>query len=90
MTVRFPPSDSPDVDPLLSFVTLRSVDRHPYRRRALSSPEKLALQACLPDGVTVDWHEGFGSLRAHCTPLRGGHGDTATLSGGIRCARAND
>jgi len=76
MTVRFPPGDSPDVDPLLSFVTLRSVDRHPYRRRALSSPEKLALQACLPDGLTVDWHEGFGScgrvahLSAAATAIR--------------------
>ena len=68
MTVRFLPSTKPDVDPLLSFLTLRSVGRYPYRRRALSVEEKKALQSCLSDDVAIDWHEGLGPC-AHFAKL---------------------
>ncbi len=57
LTVRFPRTETSDIDPLLSFLTLRSVDRTPYRRRHLSATEKAALDACLSDGLTIDWHE---------------------------------
>jgi hypothetical protein len=44
---------------LLSFLTLRSVDRNAYRRRRLSVSEKAALTVCLTGGLSIDWHEGI-------------------------------
>ena len=58
MTLHFPTAGDVVVDPLLPSLTLRSVDRRAYRGRALLEAEKLALRACLPDAVTLDWHEG--------------------------------
>ncbi|HEY4044296.1 MAG TPA: ThiF family adenylyltransferase [Rhodopila sp.] len=59
MTVRFPRTSGVAIDPLLSFVTLRSVDRRGYAWRALSTPEKSALGACVTGGLSIDWHEGL-------------------------------
>jgi nitroreductase len=59
LTVRFPRTDTHDIDPLLSFVTLRSVDRRKYSRRPLSVSERTMLNACFTDGVIIDWHEGL-------------------------------
>jgi nitroreductase len=58
LIVRFPQTGSLNIDPLLSFVTLRSVDRNAYRPRPLSISEKAALDACLTDDLSIDWHEG--------------------------------
>jgi len=59
LTVRFPPNAGVDADPLLSFVTLRSVDRRPYRRRRLTGAETGALEACLAGGLRLEWHVGL-------------------------------
>ena len=72
---HFPPSDAP-LDPLVSYLTLRSVDRRPYARRRLASAETRALEACLDADRAVDWHEGaqalwqFGRLNADATGIR--------------------
>ncbi|TVR81151.1 MAG: thiamine biosynthesis protein ThiF [Rhodospirillales bacterium] len=42
-------------DPLLPFVTLRSVDRHPYRTTPLSPAQIAALEAALGDTLAVTW-----------------------------------
>jgi sulfur-carrier protein adenylyltransferase/sulfurtransferase len=57
VTMRFVQSDAIAIDPLTSFVTLRSVDRRRYRGRRLSEPEKAALETCLTGGLILDWHE---------------------------------
>jgi sulfur-carrier protein adenylyltransferase/sulfurtransferase len=57
IAVRFHRSDAIAIDPLTSFITLRSVDRRRYRGRGLSRPEKAALETCLTGGLILDWHE---------------------------------
>jgi molybdopterin/thiamine biosynthesis adenylyltransferase len=59
MTIRFQKSDRVTKDPLSSFLTLRSVDRHCYRRRALSASEEATLEACVPNDLRLDWHDGM-------------------------------
>jgi sulfur-carrier protein adenylyltransferase/sulfurtransferase len=59
ITVRFSRSDTVAVDPLLSLITLRSVERRPYRRRPLTTTEKAALQSCLSGDLILDWHESL-------------------------------
>jgi molybdopterin/thiamine biosynthesis adenylyltransferase len=61
LMVRFRPAQDVDIDPLLSFVTLRSVDRQAYRRRHLTVSEKASLGACLTGGLTIEWHESIQS-----------------------------
>ncbi len=45
------------LDPLFSHLTTRSVDRRPYRRRALTEAQRMALASALGDGLTLSWHE---------------------------------
>ncbi len=47
LRVRFSPTPERTVDPLVSVLTLRSVDRHRYRWRGLHPREKAALEASL-------------------------------------------
>jgi sulfur-carrier protein adenylyltransferase/sulfurtransferase len=47
LLVRFPTAPESKVDPLASVLTLRSVDRRPYRLRGLLPREKAALEAAL-------------------------------------------
>ena len=74
--VRFPPAPDIPVDPLLSYLTLRSVHRRGTTRRRLMAEEKQALEACLGDSLALDWHEGaralsgFGGLNAMATGIR--------------------
>ncbi|HVB99802.1 MAG TPA: hypothetical protein VNJ12_10795 [Candidatus Dormibacteraeota bacterium] len=76
VVIRFPPAPDMAPDPLLSFLTLRSVHRRATTRRRLTPGEKQALEACLGDGLTLDWHEGgrmlwrFGQLNAAATGIR--------------------
>jgi nitroreductase len=64
MTLHFPRAAGVSVDPLLPFLAVRSVDRRAYRTRRLRAAEKSELRACMPDGMSLDWHEGFrGRLR---------------------------
>jgi sulfur-carrier protein adenylyltransferase/sulfurtransferase len=57
VTMRFVLSEAIAVDPLTSFITLRSVDRCRYRCRRLSGTEKAALETCLTGELILDWHE---------------------------------
>jgi sulfur-carrier protein adenylyltransferase/sulfurtransferase len=61
LIVHFRQSNDIDIDPLLSFVTLRSVDRQAYRRRRLTVAERAALSACLTGGLSIEWHEAIHS-----------------------------
>jgi len=85
LLLRFPPAPGMPPDPLLSFVTMRSVDRRGYQRRRLTGTEKQALEACLrdspgddqgDDNLVLEWHEGgrdlrrFGGLNAAATDIR--------------------
>ena len=61
---------------LLPFVTLRSVDRRPYRRRPLTRQQKAALQAALEPNLEVSWFESarerwtIARLNARATDIR--------------------
>ena len=74
--VRFPRTGDMDRDPLLSFLTLRSVDRRSYRRRRLTMSEKAMLSGCLTGRLSIDWHEGIqerwriARLSANATGIR--------------------
>jgi nitroreductase len=63
-------------DPLYSSLTLRSVDRRPYRTRPLTGAEKSALESALGHGLTVEWHEDLKArwriarLNAQATDIR--------------------
>jgi len=46
-----------DADPLLGQLTLRSVDRRPYRMRHLTGAEKLALEQAVSPTLLLGWHE---------------------------------
>jgi molybdopterin/thiamine biosynthesis adenylyltransferase len=76
LVLHFPPAPDAPPDPLLSYLTLRSVDRRPYARRRLAPEQKRALEACLDADLAVDWHEGapalwrFGRLNAGATGIR--------------------
>ena len=76
ITVRFVPSEAVTTDKLASFITLRSVDRRRYRRRALTATEKASLNACFTDNLLVDWHERRGGswrialMAANATGIR--------------------
>ncbi len=62
LVVRLPPAPGIPTDPLASLLTLRSVDRSSYRRRALTPAEKAELTNCLPPGLAIDWYEGTSAL----------------------------
>ncbi|MDE2582857.1 MAG: ThiF family adenylyltransferase [Rhodospirillales bacterium] len=74
--LRFPPAPDAVPDPLMSFVTLRSVDRRAYAPRGLTAADKQALAACLDGDLMLDWHESagarwrFGALAAAATAIR--------------------
>lgn len=55
--VRFPPSPGIQPDPLGPYVTVRSVDRRPYRPRPLSPHEKSTLQTALGETLSLRWFE---------------------------------
>ena len=61
LLLRFPRSASVQIDPLLSFLTLRSVDRRAFRFRRLQQHEKAALLASVGDDVQLDWSEDLGA-----------------------------
>ncbi len=45
------------IDPLISFLPSRSVDRRPFRLRRLTMIQKLELAAAIGPNLTIDWHE---------------------------------
>lgn len=46
-------------DPLLPFLTLRSVDRRPYKMRSLTLTQQQALTASLGNNLEIRWFETF-------------------------------
>ncbi len=56
--VELPPVSHVEPDPLLKFLTLRSVDRRPYRRRPLTAAEIAALESALQGRLPLRWHAG--------------------------------
>lgn len=77
---RFPPAydidTADDIDPLCSYIPLRSVDRRPYRLRALTTQEKSLLRNAVGNGLALSWHEdfearwAFSRLGAQATDIR--------------------
>ncbi len=57
ITVRLPPGETLDVDPLYASLPLRSVDRRPYHLLRLTAQQKQALGAALGSDFALDWHE---------------------------------
>jgi len=76
ITVRFQPLAEIEVDPLYSYLPLRSVDRRPYQLRRLSERDKQSLSAALGDRLTWQVHERIGDrwrlarLNARATDIR--------------------
>jgi nitroreductase len=58
--VRFARADGMPVDPLYAEITMRSVDRRPYRWRKLTQAEKSALEGALGGGLRLTWYERRG------------------------------
>jgi len=54
--VRLKPAVPVPLDPLYPFISVRSVNRRAYRRRALRPHEMVALAAALEPGLIVTWH----------------------------------
>jgi len=57
--VRLPRTGETAADPLFSYVPMRSVDRRPYRMRALTKAQKSALADALGPDFDIEWHEGW-------------------------------
>jgi sulfur-carrier protein adenylyltransferase/sulfurtransferase len=61
LLLRLPPAPEREVDPLVSVLTLRSVDRHRYHWRGLHPREKAALEAAVGGRLRLDWHESVAA-----------------------------
>jgi len=65
-----------NVDPLFSYVPMRSVDRRPYRLRSLTKEEKSALSTAIGPDLEVEWYETaqerwrLSRLNARATAIR--------------------
>jgi molybdopterin/thiamine biosynthesis adenylyltransferase/nitroreductase len=74
--VRFDPTENLRVDPLYSSLGLRSVDRRPYRDRALREHEQAALRDAIGDDLLLDWYphsdqrRQFARISALATDIR--------------------
>jgi nitroreductase len=77
-TLRVTLAPAPGIarDPLLAFVTLRSVDRLAYRRRMLTAAEVAALEAAAGARLRLEWHVAraerlaLARLNARATDIR--------------------
>ncbi|MEC5387234.1 molybdopterin biosynthesis protein MoeY [Uliginosibacterium sp. H3] len=57
--VRFEPSDSLREDPLVACIESRSVQRRAVQTRAIRTEHRRALEAGMPEGWQLCFHEGF-------------------------------
>lgn len=57
LMVRLTADRTLTTDPLLSFITLRSVDRRRYRWGGLSPSDKMELDASIGPALNIRWHE---------------------------------
>ncbi|HET6182749.1 MAG TPA: ThiF family adenylyltransferase [Acetobacteraceae bacterium] len=74
--VRFERSDDLRPDPMLAMITLRRVDRRPFRLRPLAAAARRDLEASLGGRLRLRWHATplerwrFGRLNAAATGIR--------------------
>ena len=68
LLVRIPPVADLPPDPLVSFLTIRSVDRRAYRWRGLQPDQKALLDSSVGGAVALDWHE-HAMARWRCARL---------------------
>ncbi len=68
LLVRIPPVADLPPDPLVSFLTIRSVDRRAYRWRGLQPDQKALLESSVTGAVVLDWHE-HAMARWRCARL---------------------
>ncbi len=68
LLVRIPPVADLPPDPLVSFLTIRSVDRRPYRWQGLQPDQKALLESSVTGAVALDWHE-HAMARWRCARL---------------------
>lgn len=59
LEVSLTKSGSVTPDPLLPFIVSRSVERRPYRAKALTAHQKARLSESLPGEVEIRWFESF-------------------------------
>lgn len=59
LLIRFPTAEGTVPDPLYKVLTLRSVDRRPYRSRPLTARETRALEAALSETLPLRWEADF-------------------------------
>ena len=59
IVVDFIPTEGIEPDRLFSHLHLRSVDRRPYRMRALTTAQKAALAEAAGPALTLIWHESL-------------------------------
>jgi sulfur-carrier protein adenylyltransferase/sulfurtransferase len=76
INVLFPRASETAINPLVSYIPIRSVDRRSYRLRALTDAEKSALAEALGSELEIEWHEGWrqrwrlARLGARATAIR--------------------
>jgi nitroreductase len=68
LLVRIPVAADLPPDPLVSYLTTRSVDRRPYRWRGLQPTQKALLESSVRGAMTLDWHER-AAARWRCARL---------------------
>jgi len=76
ISIRLPKAVGLAIDPLVSQISLRSVDRRRYRLQPLADEQKQALAAALGKGFEIEWHEtmterwALARLGGHATAVR--------------------
>ncbi len=76
IAIRFLPEPDRRIDPLYSYIPLRSVDRRPYRLTRLLAAQKDMLAASLGPDLAIAWYETTGArlamtrLNAAATAIR--------------------
>jgi hypothetical protein len=76
VTARFPVRPDTAPDPLRHYLSMRSVDRRPYRTRKLAARERTQLEQALGPDLEVRWFESAGerwrvaALGARATDIR--------------------
>jgi molybdopterin/thiamine biosynthesis adenylyltransferase/nitroreductase len=61
IAVSLPKDASVIEDPLHRYITIRGVDRRPYRMGALTPSQKAQLEAAVGDELRIEWREAWGA-----------------------------
>lgn len=76
IAVDLPRSPTVKEDPLISYITIRSVDRRPYRLEKLTTAQTSELEKALGEKLAITWHETFDQrwrmvrINAQATDIR--------------------